>query len=65
MINILKLSISIAIMEGEIVDIYICETKSGCEIVIFQYIFRHGFEFPEAWVATSRLDDHLLAWCGW
>ena len=39
---------------------HLCETKSGCETVIFQDIFRHSFEFPEAWVA-----HHLLAWRDW
>ena len=27
---------------------------------IFRNIIRDNFEFPEAWVCTSRLDHHLL-----
>ena len=47
-------------MEEEIVDFNV-----GCETVIFQNIIRHSFEISEAWVATSRLEHHLLAWHGW
>ena len=47
-----QLSMSIAIMEEEI--------KSGCNTAIFHNMIRHSFEFPTAWVATSRLDHHLL-----
>ena len=43
---------SIAIMEEEI--------KSGCNTTIFYNIIRHRFEFPKAWVATSRLDHRFL-----
>ena len=50
---------SIAKMEEQIVDVnvrlYMTHT------VIFQNIIMHSFEFSEAWVATSRLDHHLLA----
>ena len=42
-----------------------CETKASRETMIFQNIIRHSFKFPEAWVATSRLDHRLLAWRGW
>ena len=59
MINTPQLSMSI-VMEGETVDIN-SETKAGRETVIFQNIVRRRFEFSEAWVATSRLDHHLLA----
>ena len=33
--------------------------------MIFQNMVRHSFEFPEAWVATLRLDHCLLASRGW
>ena len=49
-----------ATMEEEIVDFNV-----GCETVIFQNIISHSFEISEAWVATSRLDHHLLACHGW
>ena len=48
------------VMEGKTVDIN-SETKAGHETVIFQNIVRHRFDIPEVWVATSRLDHHLLA----
>ena len=50
---------SIATMEEEIVDINVRLWDND-----FQRIIRRSFEFPEAWVATSRLDHHLLAWYG-
>ena len=51
---------SIATIEVEIVDVSECQIKLSCDTAIFQ-IIRHSFKFPEAWVATSRLDHHLLA----
>ena len=53
---------SIATMEEEIVvvDGY-CEIESGCDTEFFQNIIRNNFEFPKAWVATSRQDHCLLA----
>ena len=44
-----------ATIEEEIVDFNV-----GCETAIFLNIVRHSFEILEAWVATSRLDHHLL-----
>ena len=47
------------VMEGEIVDINVKLKQVVPEAAIFQNMVRHSFEFPEAWVATSRL-DHLF-----
>ena len=52
-------------MEGEIVDINVRLKQVVPETTTFQNIVRCSFEFPEAWVATSRLDNCLLACCGW
>ena len=55
----LQLSMSIATMEEEIVGVSV-----RLNLLIrqhFQNIVIHSFEFPEAWVDTSRLDHHLLA----
>ena len=60
MINTPQLSVSIATMDREIVFVNV-RLKLGHETVIFQNIIRHSFKFPEAWVATSRLDHRLLA----
>ena len=49
------------VMEGEIVDINVKLKQVVPEAAIFQNIVRHSFEFPEAWVATSRLDHLFLA----
>ena len=38
--------------------------KPGHDTAVFQNIATHRFEFPEAWVCTSRQDHHLLAKCG-
>ena len=56
----LLLYISIATMEGEIVDVNVRQNQ----VMTLQF-FRHSFELPEAWIAASRLDHHLLAWCDW
>ena len=34
------------------------------QVMTLQF-FRHSFELPEAWIATSRLDHHLLVWLNW
>ena len=52
---------SIATMEEEIVDVYVRLNQA-----VSQQLFRtssgsYSFEYPEAWVATSTLDHHLLA----
>ena len=62
MINTPQLSMSIVTMEGEIVDVNVrlkqvvqqlfSRTTSG--------ITSHSLAFPEAWVATPRLDNRLL-----
>ena len=49
MVNTPQLSMYIATMEGEIVDVNV-RLKPGHETAIFQNIVRHNFEFPEAWV---------------
>ena len=49
---------SVATMEEEIVDINVRLNKAVT--AIYQTIIRHSFEFPEAWVATSRLD--IIFW---
>ena len=49
---------STATMEEEIVGISV---RLNQAISDFQNIVIHSFEFPEAWVATSRLDHRLLA----
>ena len=36
---------------------------AGCETAISRTPSGISFEFPEAWVTTSRLDHCLLAWC--
>ena len=58
-----QLSICIAtiLMEEEIADVNVRLNQAMHEIVIFQNIIRRNFEFPETWVATSRLDHCLLA----
>ena len=60
MVNTRQLSTSIATMEEEIVDINV-RLKPGRETTIFQKIIRRNFEFPEARVATSKLECRLLA----
>ena len=52
---------SIVTVEGEIVHVNVRLNKAGHEAAIFQNIIRHSFEFPEAQIATSRLDHHVLA----
>ena len=49
------------VMEGGIVDINVKLKQVVPEAAIFQNIVRHSFKFPEAWVATSRLDHLFLA----
>ena len=58
MLNTPQLSMSIAAMEGEIVDV-----NMRLNQVVRQQFSRtlSGItEFPEAWVATSRLEWRLL-----
>ena len=50
-------------MEEEIVDVNVRLNQAMIETVIFQNILRHSFEFPDAWLSTSRLDHRLLAYC--
>ena len=51
---------SIATMEEEIAGATVRLNQAGHESN-FQKIVIHSFKFPEAWVATSRLDHRLLA----
>ena len=60
MINTPQLSMPIATMDGEIVDVNVRLNQAIYETVIFQNVVIHTFEFPEAWVATSRLGHCLL-----
>ena len=50
----------IATMDGAIVDVNVRLNQAIYETVIFQNVVIHTFEFPEAWVATSRLGHCLL-----
>ena len=49
---------SIATMEEEIVGVSVRLNQAIRQH--FQNIVIHSFEFPGAWVDTSRLDHHLL-----
>ena len=51
----LQLSMSIATMEEEIVGFSARLWDSN-----FQNIVTYNFEFPQAWVATSRLSEIIL-----
>ena len=54
--NTPQLSMSIATMEGKIVDV-----NAGLNQVVKTAISRYNFH----WVIISRLDYRLLAWRGW
>ena len=59
MIITLQLSTCIATMEEEIVGVTVRLNQAMRQQ--FPNIVIHSFEFPEAWVATSRLNHRLLA----
>ena len=59
MITTLQLSMSIATMKKEIVDVSVRLNQAMRQQ--FPNIVIHSFEFLEAWVDTSRLDHRLLA----
>ena len=55
----LQLFMSIATMEKEIVGVSVKLNQAMRQQ--FVKIIMHSFVYPEAWVATSRLNQHLLA----